>query len=83
MNYKEIYNIHAYFSGPSQTMLKAANISGEDAAVVDVSIREAGLHASRGDAALRKIAREGKLWKNTVARKVDMEGQLLQLFLRL
>jgi hypothetical protein len=32
------------------------------------------------DDALRKIAMEGKKWKNSVARKVDMEGMSLPFF---
>ena len=27
MSYDEIYNIHAYFSGPSNSMMKAANVT--------------------------------------------------------
>jgi hypothetical protein len=69
MTYKEIYNIHSYFSGPSESTLKAANISVEE------------YNADRPkDDALRKIAMEGKKWKNSVARKVDMEGMSLPFF---
>jgi hypothetical protein len=31
-----------------------------------------------GDARLRRIARAGKQWKNTMARTVDMEGELMR-----
>lgn len=63
--YKEIYNIHSFFSGPTYSTLRAANSTQ--------------LHAGRrktveGDRRLRRIARAGKQWKQTMGRTIDMEG---------
>lgn len=35
-----------------------------------------------GDQQLRRIARAGRQWKNTIGRKVDMESQYFITFLR-
>ncbi|KAG8827963.1 capsule-associated protein CAP1 [Serendipita sp. 399] len=66
--YNEIYNIHAYFSGPSAFMTDAID-------------RKSNLPRKRnpreldGDRQLHRIARAGRQWKATVGRKVDMEGE--------
>jgi hypothetical protein len=64
-SYEEIYNIYAFFSGPTPTILKAANITAsarEDKGVTN-------------DELLRKISRAGKRWKRTIGRPIDMEGE--------
>lgn len=71
-SYKEIYNIYSFFSGPPESVLDAANST------------LAGLPAEErrspeGDKRLRRIARAGKIWKQTMGRKVDMEGKRLVL----
>src|ERR1700722_5651942 len=67
-SYKEIYNIHAFFSGATQSTLEIANATA--------------LHAPpqtrrsvNGDLRLRRIARAGKQWKKTIGRTIDMEGE--------
>jgi len=67
-SYAEIYNIHAFFSGGTPEAL----------AVVNSTVQ----HLQRrqhipldGDKRLRRIARAGKHWKNTIGRQVDMEGE--------
>lgn len=63
--YDEIYNIFAFFSGPTPSMLEAANklsTSGDDQALKDNQIL------------LRRIARAGRTWKKTMGRPADMEG---------
>lgn len=69
--YKEIYNIHAYFSGPSQAALEAANVTSPH--------ERPALHD--GDRRLRRIARAGKHWKRILGRKVDMEVYVYRLCL--
>ncbi|KZT26069.1 glycosyltransferase family 90 protein [Neolentinus lepideus HHB14362 ss-1] len=69
--YKEIYNIHAFFSGPSESTLVAANLTG--------TLDKRSTHD--GDRRLRRIARAGKHWKRTVGRKVDMEVYVYRLCL--
>ena len=71
--YKEIYNIHAYFSGPTQSTLEAANSSQ---AAVPAELRK----TVETDRQLRRIARAGKTWKQTVGRTLDMEGELIVFF---
>jgi len=57
--YKELYHVHAFFSGPTADM----------SAAVDAR------HPSRhyDDRELRKIADEGRKWASTIGRTVDME----------
>jgi hypothetical protein len=62
-SYREIYNIHAFFSGATHSTLAAANSSALHRQPVD------------GDLRLRRIARAGKQWKKTIGRTVDMEGK--------
>ena len=68
--YKEIYNIHAYFSGPAQFMTEA--MDGTQNVVRKTSPRELD-----GDKQLHRIARAGRQWKGTIGRKVDMESECL------
>lgn len=69
-SYAEIYNIHAFFSGATESTLHAANATvlympAEKRKTID------------GDRRLRRIARAGKQWKRTMGRRVDMEGASL------
>ena len=71
-SYAEIYNIHAFFSGATDSALQAANATvlympPEKRKTID------------GDRRLRRIARAGKQWKRTMGRRVDMEGVSLGL----
>ena len=66
-SYKEIYNIFAYFSGPTQSMLEAANST--------LALLSPEERYSAQDAELRKIAEAGKQWKKTIGRTLDMEGE--------
>jgi hypothetical protein len=66
-SYAEIYNIHAYFSGPTQSALEAANLTE-----VELSANER--RSVEGDKRARRIARAGKKWKQTIGRTLDMEG---------
>ena len=68
-SYTEIYNIHAFFSGGTPDALSLVSSTAQ--------------HLPRqqrtpldGDKRLRRIARAGKHWKNTIGRQVDMEGEL-------
>lgn len=78
--YKEIYNIHAYFSGPTPSVLEAANstLSAQLAEKQDQDYSpDQGIAAAgvgEGDRRLQRIARAGKKWKKTMGRKIDMEG---------
>lgn len=69
--YSEIYNVHAYFSGPSDAMLNAANATRG-------LYQSAGLSTRRldGDAELQKIAKAGRDWMFKYGRKADMESEL-------
>ncbi|KAJ3529081.1 hypothetical protein NMY22_g9144 [Coprinellus aureogranulatus] len=73
-SYKEVYNIHAYFSGPSNAALEA----------IGSSLANEPLDERRpleGDRRLRRIARAGKEWKQTIGRTVDMEAYVYRLCL--
>ncbi|KIJ64914.1 glycosyltransferase family 90 protein [Hydnomerulius pinastri MD-312] len=73
-SYSEIYNIHAYFSGPSKSTLEIANTTSP--------ITDGGKARKReGDEQLRKIAHAGKQWKKTIGRTVDMEAYVYRLCL--
>ncbi|KAL7418792.1 hypothetical protein Q5752_006475 [Cryptotrichosporon argae] len=74
--YSEIYNIHAYFSGPSQAMLSAVNTTRDHFQAPGLSTRRLD-----GDAELRKIARAGREWMFKVGRKIDMEIYVYRLCL--
>jgi len=64
-SYREIYNIHAYFSGPTDTTKEA---HGRHIPASSV-----------GDRQLRRIARAGKHWKKTIGRPIDMEVYVYRL----
>ena len=66
-SYREVYNIHAFFSGATQSTLMAA-----DSSLIGESPDRR--RSVDGDRRLRRIARAGKQWKNTISRTVDMEG---------
>jgi hypothetical protein len=71
--YKEIYNIYAFFNGPTQSMLNRVNSS---LALFSPEER-AGMWPE--DERARKIAQAGKEWKRTMGRTLDMEGDLFHL----
>lgn len=71
-SYKEIYNIHSFFSGPSESALLASNSSA-------LGLPPAQRKSLDGDRKLRRIARAGKQWKKTIGRQVDMEGAFFLL----
>ncbi|KAL4061999.1 glycosyltransferase family 90 protein [Scleroderma citrinum] len=73
-SYSEIYNIYAYFSGPTDSTLRVANTTESLTADIN-TIR------SNGDRQLRQIARAGKQWKRTMGRTVDMEAYIYRLCL--
>ncbi|KAF8905928.1 hypothetical protein CPB84DRAFT_1813928 [Gymnopilus junonius] len=75
-SYSEMYNIYAYFSGPTQSTLIAAN-SSLAVLPADSELRR----AVEGDKRLRRIARAGKRWKGTVGRTLDMEAYVYRLCL--
>lgn len=68
-SYRELYNIHAYFSGPSEYMTRIANATYGD-------VKAGTLDA---DAQLRRIARAGRRWKQTIGRLEDMESAHLAI----
>ncbi|WOO84722.1 Beta-1,2-xylosyltransferase 1 [Vanrija pseudolonga] len=74
--YNEIYNIHAFFSGPSPSMLAAANTTRDQFQSAGLSTRKLD-----GDAELQKIARAGREWMFNVGRKIDMEIYVFRLCL--
>ncbi|KAG8859740.1 capsule-associated protein CAP1 [Tulasnella sp. 330] len=76
--YSEIYNIHAFFSGATPSMIEAIQ-SSNTTTNPDIKIVTDEYHD--GDAQLRKIARAGRKWKMTIGRKVDMEAYVYRLCL--
>ncbi|GMK56893.1 hypothetical protein CspeluHIS016_0307330 [Cutaneotrichosporon spelunceum] len=74
--YNEIYNIYAYFSGPTFSMLNAANATRDQ-------FQSSGLRTRKldGDAELRKIAKAGREWIFSIGRKIDMEIYVYRLCL--
>jgi hypothetical protein len=72
-SYNEIYNIHAFFSGGTPDTLALVNSTAQH-----LSQRERT--PLEGDMRLRRIARAGKHWRNTIGRQVDMEGELYNHF---
>ncbi|KAF8879824.1 glycosyltransferase family 90 protein [Infundibulicybe gibba] len=73
-SYKEIYNIHAFFSGPIPAALEAINSTQLD-------MPPEKRRPIDGDRRLRRIARAGKHWKQTIGRTVDMEAYVYRLCL--
>ncbi|KAJ7910287.1 glycosyltransferase family 90 protein [Mycena leptocephala] len=83
--YAEMYNIVAYFSGPPPSALRAANL-GVTSAFRGSTYRppfapddDEPADEEEGDRRLRRIARAGKQWKQTIGRKVDMEVYVYRL----
>ncbi|KIP05614.1 glycosyltransferase family 90 protein [Phlebiopsis gigantea 11061_1 CR5-6] len=72
--YHEIYNVHAFFSGGTESTLRAANSSA-------LQLAPAQRKPVDGDRRLRRIARAGKQWKRTLGRRVDMEAYVYRLCL--
>ncbi|PPQ79009.1 hypothetical protein CVT25_002318 [Psilocybe cyanescens] len=73
-SYKEIYNIHAYFSGATEATLRAVNSTSAE-------LPPDQRKSIEGDKRLRRIARAGKRWKQTVGRTLDMEAYVYRLCL--
>lgn len=69
-SYAEIYNIHAYFSGPTPSTLAATNLTAKHPG-----------QSLNGDQQLQRIARAGRQWKKTIGRTVDMEAYVYRLCL--
>jgi hypothetical protein len=67
-SYTEIYNIHAFFSGGTPDALAVVNSTVQH-------LPRRHRTPLEGDIRLRRIARAGKHWKNTIGRQVDMEGE--------
>ncbi len=67
-SYTEIYNIHAFFSGGTADALVTVNSTVQ-------GVTQAERLPLDGDRRLRRIARAGRNWKNTIGRQVDMEGE--------
>jgi len=68
-SYAELYNIHAYFSGPSPSTLEAANANLKSNLTTSAHLG--------ADEELQRIARAGRQWKKTIGRVEDMEGAFL------
>ncbi|KAH0831320.1 glycosyltransferase family 90 protein [Lanmaoa asiatica] len=73
-SYSEIYNIHAYFSGPPASAMDITNVTVRKTADWEAVMEER-------DAQLRQIARAGKQWKHTLGRTIDMEVYVYRLCL--
>ncbi|KAF5373410.1 hypothetical protein D9615_009479 [Tricholomella constricta] len=71
-SYREIYNIHAYFSGPTRSALEALNST-----LLELTPQRR--RNTEGDRRLRRIARAGKQWKKTIGRTIDMEVYVYRL----
>jgi len=71
-SYSEIYNIHAYFSGATKGTLESINST-----LADLPTDQR--RSVEGDKRLRRIARAGKKWKQTVGRTLDLEGVFFTL----
>ncbi|KAJ7231415.1 hypothetical protein B0H12DRAFT_1205072 [Mycena haematopus] len=75
--YAEIYNIVSYFSGPPPSALRAAGLP----LLPPPPLPSAARPQEEGDRRLRRIARAGKQWKQTIGRTVDMEVYVYRLAL--
>ena len=69
--YAEIYNIYAFFSGPSNAMTNSANITRGQ-------YQQGSNTKLDGEAELRKIAEAGRDWMFSIGRKIDMESESAQ-----
>jgi hypothetical protein len=67
-SYSEIYNIHAFFSGGTPDTLALVNSTAQH-------LPQRQRIPLDGDVRLRRIARAGKHWRNTIGRQADMEGE--------
>lgn len=67
-SYREIYNIYAFFSGPTPSISEAVGSSLNQTKIGN-------------DHLLQKIAEDSQKWKRTTARKVDMEAYVYRLCL--
>ncbi|TFK29423.1 capsular associated protein [Coprinopsis marcescibilis] len=72
-SYKEIYNLYAYFSGPTQSMLRSINSS--------LALFSPEERTWPEDQRAQKIAQAGKEWKRTIGRTLDMEAYVYRLCL--
>lgn len=77
--YNDLYNIHAYFSGPSKSVLEVArhvypNLTAPLPPPDGTAESSASLGEHEGDRRLRMIARAGRQWKKTQTRRVDQES---------
>jgi len=72
-SYAELYNIHAYFSGPSPSTLQAANTNLKSNFTTSAHLG--------ADEELQRIARAGRQWKKTIGRVEDMEAYVYRLCL--
>ncbi|KAF9462250.1 hypothetical protein BDZ94DRAFT_1166281 [Collybia nuda] len=72
--YNEIYNIHSFFSGATYSTLRAANST-------QMHLPARRRRSISGDRRLRRIARAGKQWKQTMGRTIDMEVYVYRLCL--
>ncbi|KAJ3787388.1 hypothetical protein GGU10DRAFT_426870 [Lentinula aff. detonsa] len=85
-SYEELYNIFGYFSGIPAEVVEEVYGDAVDPAT-GAPLFPPGTKipaipgAPDGDARLRHIAQAGKDWKNTIARKVDMEAYVYRLAL--
>jgi hypothetical protein len=62
----------SFFSGPPKSVIEAYNSS-----TVDMSSEER--ISIDGERRLKRIARAGKRWKQSIGRKIDLEGERLRL----
>jgi hypothetical protein len=76
-SYAELYNIHAYFSGPSPNTVNAARsvLRNFTAPRPPPDSTSQTTRPHEGDRRLRQIARAGRQWKKTMTRREDMEGK--------
>ncbi|KAJ3844646.1 hypothetical protein F5878DRAFT_648814 [Lentinula raphanica] len=85
-SYEEIYNIFGYFSGIPAEVVEEVYGDAVDpetgAPLFPPGTKVPAIPgAPDGDARLQHIAQAGKKWKNTIARKVDMEAYVYRLAL--
>ncbi|KAF4579385.1 Protein O-Glucosyltransferase/Glycosyltransferase 90 [Pleurotus pulmonarius] len=81
-SYREIYNIYAYFSGPTNSTIQAVNGTQTHADPnSDDSPPPEPRPSVEGNRRLRRIARAGKQWKKTIGRTIDMEVYVYRLCL--
>jgi Glycosyl transferase family 90 len=78
-SYAELYNIHAYFSGPSPSTIDATRsvLRNFTAPMPPPDPTSSTTWPHEGDRRLRQIARAGRQWKKTMTRREDMEGTSL------